>query len=242
MYRFAQIRSRAILAASLSVALAAVAFHVGSTSPARADVPVSGDAPGDEAPTDSSTVAEWEAWAEALEIEANTTDWAADSAARGCELVSIDIRHTTVPESEGAPDGLTVPIVERTEDCTAPATLSQQDAPQSRTDSSLSTAASACASTSGPGRICLSRSGSYVTSSFTYYGSSSPNGFIRIYKRSSSSGCGTGSTLATGSHYTYSYGETHSVSAYAGYGNYSASFWRKLSWGHTNWGTVCDTL
>ncbi|UFU04111.1 hypothetical protein LQF12_05860 [Ruania suaedae] len=225
---------------TLTVAIAGLALAAGSVlmtgSPAAAG---QSDPAGDvrDTPGQESTDDEWRAWATALEEEVRITDWAADSAARGCELVSIDITDTTVPEDQGAPAGLTIPLVERSEDCTTASSLSQQ-----RATGSFSALASACTSTSGPGTICLSRSGSYVTSSFTYRGSSSPNGFVRIYQRSSSSGCGTGSTIATGGSYTYSNGETHSVSAYAGYGHYSGSFWRKTTFGHTNWGTVCDSL
>lgn len=232
-------RTRALTVGLASVALIASSVIGGSQAAAEERPPAAGvqAAPGAE-----SSDAEWQAWAAAIEEEVRTTDWAADSASRGCELVSIDIRDTTVPEDQGAPAGLTIPIVERSEDCATTASLSQSPSTQNRTTASQSAMASACSSTSGPGTICLTRSGSYVTSSFTYYGSSSPNGFVRLYQRSSSSGCGTGSTIATGGSYTYSYGETHSVSTYAGYGHYSASFWRKLTFGHTNWGTVCDTL
>ncbi|UFU05263.1 hypothetical protein [Ruania halotolerans] len=218
--------------------MAAVSLLAGPAYPASAEEHTPSESASD-APTASSSDAEWSAWAQALDEEAHSTDWAADSAARGCELVSIDIRYTTVPESDGAPAGLTIPIVERSEDC-MPAT--QLESAQNPTTADLAALASACASTSGPGTICLSRSGSYVTSSFTYRGSGSRTGFIRIYQRSSSSGCGTGSTIATGSSSSYTNGQTRSVSAYAGYGHYSASFWRQTTIGHTNWGTVCDTL
>ncbi|WP_159622252.1 hypothetical protein [Ruania rhizosphaerae] len=233
-------RTRALTVAVAGVALVASSvIATGSQATAEEHTPA---VDAQEVPGVESTDAEWLAWATALEDEVSTTDWAADSAERGCELVSIDIRDTTVPEGQGAPAGLTIPIVERSEDCTTTASLAQTPRLQNRTTDATAALASACASTSGPGTICLTRSGSYVTSSFTYYGSSSPKGFVRLYQRSSSSGCGTGSTIATGGSYTYSYGETHSISAYAGYGHYSGAFWRKTTFGHTNWGTVCDTL
>ncbi|QOR72019.1 hypothetical protein IM660_07195 [Ruania alkalisoli] len=195
-----------------------------------------------EAPDAESTDAEWNEWADALEEEVRTTDWAADSAARGCELVSMDIRHTTVPEERGGPAGLTVPVVERTEDCTETTSISQSPSTQNRTTATYSAMASACAGTSGPGTICLSRSGSYVNYSFTYHGSSSPTGFLRLYERSSSSGCGTGTTVDTSVSWTFGSGQTRSWSTPTGYDHYAASFWRKTTFGHTNWGTVCDTL
>src|SRR5699024_12176073 len=90
------------------------------------------------------------------------------------------------------------------------------------------------------GTACLSRSASYLTASFTFRGSGSPAGFIRIYDRNASSGCGTGATLAASSTATYSRGETHSVTGYApGYGPYSATFWHDLWLGSSSWGTVC---
>lgn len=194
-------------------------------------------------PGPTATAEQWESWSQDLFAEAHSTDWAADSAKRGCELISVDIVSTTVPEGtwEGAPEGLTVPVVNRTEDCSggaggsAAANVPSLDAHAARSGG--------CASTAGPGTVCLSRSASYLTASFTYRGSGSPDGFIRIYDRNTSSGCGTGATLATSSTATYSPGETHSVTGYApGHGPYSATFWHDLWLGSSNWGTVCRTL
>src|SRR5699024_7273913 len=141
-------------------------------------------------PGPDATAAQWESWSQDLFAEARSTDWAADSARRGCELISVDIVSTTVPEGtwEGAPEGLTVPVVNRTEDCSggargsAAANVPSLDAHAARSGG--------CASTAGPGTVCLSRSASYLTASFTYRGSGSPDGFIRIYDRNTSSGCG----------------------------------------------------
>ncbi len=199
--------------------------------------------PGRDAPTDepstpgtNASATEWQDWSSDLFAEARSTDWAADSATRGCELISVDIVSTTVPEGTfaGAPAELEVPMVDREEDCTS--------SPEAQQLSANATVASACRSISGPSTICLNRSGSYVVASYTYRGGGSTQGFLRVYERSSSSGCGTGSTLGTRSGTFYS-GTTYSRSVYhAGYDHFSAAFWHKAWWGHTNWGAVCDSL
>lgn len=189
-------------------------------------------------PGTSASAAEWQDWSTDLFAEARSTDWAADSASRGCELISVDIVSTTVPEGAlaGAPAELEVPMVDREEDCTSDSSADAQQL------SAAAVAASACRSITGPSTICLNRSGSYVVASYTYRGGGSTDGFLRVYERSSSSGCGTGSTLGTRSG-TFNSGVTYSRSVYhAGSGHFSASFWHETWWGHTNWGSVCDSL
>jgi len=195
-----------------------------------------------EAPGVDATDTDWQDWSAQLETEARTTDWAADSAARGCELISVDIVRTTVPEGalRGAPEDLQLPVVEREEDCTTQASVSTQSA---RPEGAMTPMASTCASTSGPGTVCLSRSGSYLSASFTYRGSGTISGFIRAYQRSSSAGCGTGSTLGTSAERSYSNGTTRTLSTYQpGYGHYSAAFWKDAWVGHQNLGTVCRSV
>ena len=187
-------------------------------------------------PGAGATAAEWQDWSTDLFAEARNTDWAADSTSRGCELISVDIVSTTVPEGtlDGAPAELEVPMVDRVEDCT-----SDSDSQQLAT---AAVAASACRSITGPSTICLNRSGSYVVASYTYRGGGSTEGFLRVYERSSSSGCGTGTTLGTRSG-TFNSGTTYSRSVYhPGSDHFSAAFWHEAWWGHTNWGTVCDSL
>ncbi len=192
-------------------------------------------------PSAGATDTEWQEWSADLFTGAQSTDWAAESAARGCELISVDIVSTTVPEGtlDGAPDSLEVPMVDRVEDCGANLTALGS---AGTTPDVAYAAASACRSTSGPGTVCLHRSGSYVVGSFTYRGGGSTEGFLRVYDRSSSSGCGTGSTLTTRSG-TFTSGYTYSTYAYhPGWDSFAAAFWHETWWGHTNWGTVCDSL
>ncbi|HIZ35687.1 MAG TPA: hypothetical protein H9815_07900 [Candidatus Ruania gallistercoris] len=205
--------------------------------------PGAGGSAGDEpsTPDSTATAQEWQDWAGELFTEARGTDWAADSAARGCELISVDIVSTTVPEGTlaGAPAGLEVPMVDRAEDCESSPTA---HGTAGTTPNSSVVAASACRSITGPSTVCLNRSGSYVVASYTYRGGGSTDGFLRVYERSSSSGCGTGSTLGTRSG-TFNSGVTYSRSVYhPGYDHFSASFWHETWYGHTNWGTVCDSL
>lgn len=229
---------------SLLAAFAAAAM-LGTLGVGQAAAPAARAAPAadGETPGPSATTTQWQNWSEDLFAQAESTDWAADSARRGCELISVDIVSTTVPEGTwgGSPAGLEVPVVNRTEDCSVGA-----DGPAAANVpavSSYSARSGGCAYTSGPGTICLSRYSNYLTASFTYRGSGSPDGFIRIYNRNTSSGCDTGSTLATSSVSSYSPGQTRSVTGYApGYGPYSATFWHDVWIGSTNWGTVCRTL
>lgn len=231
-WRRARTAAVAALTSMLMAVGAAQALATPGTSTGTGDAATPGAAASD---------AQWQEWSEDLFAEARTTDWAADSASRGCELVSVDIVSTTVPEGTlaGAPEDLQVPMVDRVEDCTT--SLSTRSSKGTSPDSSFA-AASACRSISGPSTICLSRSGSYVVASYTYRGGGSTDGFLRIYQRSSSSGCGTGSTLATRSG-SFSSGYTYTRSTYRpSYGHFSAAFWNETWWGHTNWGTVCDSL
>lgn len=211
-------------------------LSVGHAPHAQAATGSGGATPG---PTASQS--EWQEWSQDLFTQARSTDWAADSARRGCELISVDIVSTTVPEGtwEGAPADLQVPVINRTEDCSVGA-----EGPAAANAPAVRSARSGgCSSTSGPGTICLSRYSNYLTASFTYRGSGSPDGFIRIYDRNTSAGCDTGATLATSSVSSYRPGQTRSVTGYApGHGPYSASFWHDLWIGSSNWGTVCRTL
>ncbi|HLS62854.1 MAG TPA: hypothetical protein VK060_05735 [Ruania sp.] len=230
-------RARAVPVAALTSMLLAAGATQAMAAPGPDAAPDTREAPGVNA-----TDTDWQDWSAQLEAEARTTDWAADSAARGCELISVDIVSTTVPEGtlRGAPEDLQVPVVEREEDCTAQASVSTGSA---RPDGAMTPMASACASTSGPGTVCLSRSGSYLSASFTYRGSGTIAGFIRAYERSSSGGCGSGSTLGTSAERSYSNGTTRTLSTYQpGYGHYSARFWKDVWWGHQNLGTVCRSV
>ncbi|WP_157612196.1 hypothetical protein [Ruania albidiflava] len=229
-------RGRAVPVAVLTTMVLAAGATQAMAAPGQ-DAADSEPAP----PSVSATDTEWQDWSADLFDEARSTDWAAESAARGCELISVDIVSTTVPEGAlaGAPDSLEVPMVDRVEDCST--TLTADGSAGTAPDTALA-AASACRSISGPSTICLSRSGSYVVASYTYRGGGSADGFLRIYQRSSSSGCGTGSTLATRSG-SFTSGYTYTRSTYEpGYGHYSAAFWHDTWYGHSNWGTVCDSL
>lgn len=229
-------RARAVPVAALTTMLLAAGATQAIAAPGQD--PVGGEPA---APSVSATDAEWQEWSADLFAEARATDWAADSAARGCELISVDIVSTTVPEGSlaGAPDSLEVPMVDRVEDCSTAGTA---DGSAGTAPDTAFAAASACRSISGPSTICLNRSGSYVVASYTYRGGGSTDGFLRIYQRSKSSGCGTGSTLATRSG-SFTSGYTYTRSTYEpGYGHYSAAFWHETWYGHSNWGTVCDSL
>ncbi len=209
--------------------------------------------------------AEWSAWAQDLRTELEGTDWGALSAAQGCELTSVRIVDVVDPAANatlGAPDDLALPLVQRQEDCgeaiaagrplsaaPAPTTLSvpgdlgdrADDRPEAPPAASLAAAGLECDGVTG-GRACISRSGSWVTGSYTYYSSGSTSGFSRLYAISSLSGCPRGTTVATGPSSTLGYGDRSSVSGVLGSGNYSMHFWRKVLIGHSDTGGVCAYL
>jgi hypothetical protein len=235
--------------AAVTAVAGAAALVAGAVLVAPASADVQGLEPDvSSQPAADATDAQWYAWAEAERNVARATDWAADAAERGCTLVSVEITDTTMPDVAaqiGAPADVLLPVVDRQENC-APATpttfsgsagqgLARAEAHTQR----FGVSAADCTTTSGPGSICVSRSGNYVVSSFAYYGSSNISGYIGIYKS-----CGTSPRLVSGSVASYSYGTQRSVSVYsAATTNYSARFWRHVGLGHyTNWGTACGYL
>lgn len=191
--------------------------------------------------------AEWYALADEAVAEVEATDWAALSAQDGCKLVELEITEVVDPELNealGAPEDLAVPVVEREEMCAGLDSSLVFDGGE-RTDGGMGTMVSRgsdCSSTSGPGRLCIARSGNYVSTSFRYSGSGSIKAYLRLYDISTSaSGCPTGSTIATGSTSSYSYGTQRSLTVYSpSYDAYSSYIWRYVGLGHyTAWGSAC---
>ncbi len=244
------IRLRHVAAGLGTGALALGIALVGATGPASAGQPTE-TPPG---MPDDGSVQEWEAWAAQDRADAEATDWAADSAARGCELIDVTITDEVDPDynaSLGAPADLATARVELEEDCSAASmAVTEDDATKSGARSLDDGAAysvpagSRCSSTSGPGTMCLSKSSGRIYASWKYRGSGSVTGFMRVYRiSSSSSGCPTGSTWLTGSERTWSSGTTRTISKTAGsYGAYSAHFWKKTWYGHSDWGGTCAKL
>jgi hypothetical protein len=194
--------------------------------------------------------ADWYAMADDATAEVEATDWAAVSAEDGCRLVDVEIEEVVdseLNEAMGAPADLAVPVVEREEVCGG-LTSDRAVSDESRTTSGLESMVSRgsdCSGTSGPGYLCISRSGSYVTTSFRYDGSGTIKAFLKLYRISSSaSGCPTGSTLATSSTSSYSDGTRRSLTVYApSYGGYSSHVWRYVGLGvYNNWGSACGVL
>lgn len=220
------------------IAAAAAILLGAATAPAAADT-------GGTELSDLSD-AEWYDLAEDAAAEVEATDWAAVSAADGCELVDVEIAEVVDADLNaalGAPEDLAVPVVEREETC--PTTLGSD----LQFDDGIGTTAiprgSDCSTTSGPGTLCISRSGSYVTSSFRYNGSGSISAFLRIYDISpSATGCPTGDTIATSSTSSYSSGTRRSLTVYApSWDGYSTHVWRYVGLGHyTDWGAACAAM
>lgn len=225
--------------------LASLALLVtGASLPAAAHAPLADDVAG---PAPDRSPAEWRAWADDLRTELEATDWAALSEASGCELTSVEIVDVVDGQANaeaGAPADLALPVVHREEDCAAALAEgidAPAAAPPSFTALGAQVAASSCRGVTG-GRSCIARSGSYVTGSYTYYGSGTTSGFSRLYRVSSLSGCPRGTTMATSSDSTLGYGGRSSVTAALGAGKYSMHFWRKVLIGHSDTGGACAAL
>ncbi|MPV49648.1 MULTISPECIES: hypothetical protein [unclassified Pseudactinotalea] len=236
-------RRRAGLTVSILAGLALAA--TAASLPAAADTAGEAADPGEAAGVvHTRSHAEWQAWAGDLRAELEGTDWAALSRAAGCELTSVSLTEVVDPEANealGAPADLALPVVEREEHC-APGLAAgafTQQAPMPA--GAFAAAAGSCEGVTG-GRACISRSGSYVTGSYTYYGSGTTNGFSRLYKISSLSGCPRGTTMATSGSSTLGYGDRSSITTALGTGSYSMHFWRKVFIGHSDTGGACAYL
>ena len=199
---------------------------------------------------DARSDAEWYALADDAAAEVEAIDWEQMSAADGCRLVEVDIREVVDEAANaeaGAPEDLAVPVVERLEVCT-PLTSALVADDDARTDGDKGAAVSAgsdCSGTSGPGYLCISRSGSYVTTSWRYDGSGTVKAFLKLYRISASaSGCPTGSALATSSTSSYSDGTRRSLTVYApSYSGYSSHVWKYVGLGvYNDWGSACGAF
>lgn len=199
--------------------------------------------------------AEWYAMAEDAAAEVEAIDWAEVSSDDGCRLVDVDITEVVDEAANvaaGAPDDMAVPVVERVEVCDEVTTARSVDSGAMSGGESLAGAlgttvarGSDCSRTSGPGYVCISRSGSYVTTSWRYDGPGTVRAFLKLYRISSSaSGCPTGSALATSSTSSYSDGTRRSLTVYApGYSGYSSHVWKYVGLGvYSNWGSACGAF
>ncbi|GAA1721919.1 hypothetical protein GCM10009809_17000 [Isoptericola hypogeus] len=206
-------------------------------------------------PEPGASASTWEEWAAQEQADAKATDWAADAAARGCELEDVTISMEVDREynlAMGAPADLRTHRVELLEDCAdlgASTSGSAAEGTASRVGTlGASTAGlpsgNQCDSTSGPGTICLSKSSGRIYASWKYRGSGSVSGFLRVYRVSTGSdGCPTGSTWLTGPDSTWGSGDTRTVSkTRTSAGGYSAYIWKKVLVGHTDWGATCASL
>jgi hypothetical protein len=241
------------LAAGIGATALAVTFSLAAVSPAAADddaAPSEGSAG---TPAAGSSAAAWEDWAARDKAELEATDWAAASAGRGCELVELELVGVVDAERNatlGAPADLVTYRAEMVEDCENQAAedVARQAGATGLVGMEASVTAigtgTRCASTSGPGTICISKSSGLIYNSWRYDGSGSVNGFLRIYKiPTTSSSCYRGTTWLTGPNTTWSSGQTRSIGlTRAGYSGYSAHIWKKVVIGHTDWGRACSKL
>jgi hypothetical protein len=241
------------LAAGIGAAALTVAFSVAVTSPAVAedDPAPSADVAGVPEPGSSADV--WEDWAAGDKAVLEGTDWAAASAGRGCELLELEINGVVDAERNaalGAPADLVTYRSDMVEDCDN--LVAESAARESGATGLMSTDASVtaigsgtkCATTHGPGTICISKSEGLIYNAWRYNGSGSVKGFLRIYKiPTTSASCYRGTTWLTGPNTSWTSGQTRSIGlTRAGYSGYSAHIWKKVAIGHTDWGRACSKL
>ncbi|MCK0118446.1 hypothetical protein BCE75_101238 [Isoptericola sp. CG 20/1183] len=197
----------------------------------------------------------WESWAAEERAQAEATDWDADAATRGCELQEVEISDEVDVDynrAMGAPDDLATHRVDLVEDCSSPeaerlmgtAEDGAADAPAGDVRTLALSSGTSCSSTHGPGTACVYKSSGRIYASWKYRGSGSVSGFLRIYQISSSaSGCYRGSTWLTGPSSTWSSGMTRSISKTKTTSTgYSGHIWKKVTFGHTDWGSACSRL
>ncbi|WP_164544981.1 hypothetical protein [Antribacter gilvus] len=245
----------------IAAALVGAFCLVAATTSAAATVattrgPANGTAYSAGVPEPGSSERAWKAWAAADRRAAERTDWKAEAASRGCVLTAVEVVQEVDPaynRAMGAPADLVTTRVDSTEDCSGSPAMAQAEA-QAEAGTRASASADAgvlavpggsrCATTSGPGTICISKGSGRITTSWAYRGSGSVSGFLRIYLISSgSSGCPTGSTFHTGPSSTWSSGQTRSTSkTQTQNGAYSTHIWKKVTVGHSDWGSTCGVL
>ncbi|SKC81598.1 hypothetical protein [Krasilnikoviella flava] len=236
-------------AAGLGAILLALGLVLGAaTSSQAADdtsiAPATENLPGVPAP--GSPASEWEAWAAQERADAEATDWAADAKARGCILKDVTISAEVDADynrAMGAPADLATHRVDLLEECgDAPAQAAR--AATSGTSTLSLPSGNQCEATSGPGTMCLTKGSGRIYASWQYRGSGSVTGFLRIYRISSGAdGCPTGTTWLTGADGTWRSGDTRTISkTRTTAGGYSAHIWKKVTFGHTDWGGACATL
>jgi hypothetical protein len=241
---------RKTIAAGLGVAALALGATLTAIAPSQAATTAE-NLPGVPAP--GSPASEWEAWAAQERADAEATDWEADSTARGCTLEDVTVSEEVDRDynlAMGAPADLATHRVDLLEDCDDAATAvdggtaSASRAATSGASTLALPSGNPCASTSGPGTMCLSKSSGRIYASWQYRGSGSVSGFLRVYRVSSgASGCPTGTTWLTGGSSTWSSGDTRTISkTRTSAGGYSAHIWKKVTIGHTDWGGVCSVL
>jgi len=236
--------ARRNVAAGLGATVLALGLALGAATGSQAATE-SENLPGVPAP--GSPASEWEAWAAQERADAEATDWKADAAARGCTLEDVTISEEVDADynlAMGAPADLVTHRVDLLEDCgDAPAAAARTSGAAGATTLSLPSG-DQCATTSGPGTMCLTKSSGRIYASWQYRGSGSVSGFLRIYRVSSGAdGCPTGTTWLTGAGSTWSSGDTRTISkTRTTAGGYSAHIWKKVTIGHTDWGGACATL
>lgn len=188
----------------------------------------------------------WRVWAARDRVAAVNHDWDADSAARGCELVELEILEEVDEDYNtaiGAPADLATVRVDRVEDC-AEGAMESHASGSDRRPGAVAPGTSCNNGTKGPGTICLSSSGGRITASWHFRGSGQERGFLRVYQiPAGSNGCPTGSTWLTSPSMTWNSGQTRSTSkAQSQSGAYSAHIWRANTIGHSDWGATCDVF
>lgn len=246
----------------LGLAAAAGLLIVGGVAPATASPVDAGTTPAEErenlpgVPEPGAPAAEWEAWSAADREELIAYDWAAEVAARGCELLDVKFVDEVAVElnlAMGAPADLVTTRVDTAEDCegdiaAALGSSAGSDALSTQGDVGVLSVppGNQCNSqTQGPGTICIKKANGKITVSWNYRGTTPPiYGYMRIYQiHTNVTGCPTGTTWHTSDVFTWYTNSTISSSrTQTQNGAYSAHIWRDYGPGYTSWGRTCGIL
>lgn len=199
-------------------------------------------------PAAGASESEWEEWASAETARAQAFDWAADSAARGCELVSVDITQEVdadFNESMGAPADLQTFLADRLENCDpkVAASLVAESTPMATTSSAQPSSTvprgTRCVSSRGPGTICIHRTGGMLSGSWLNSSGGNITGYLRLGRITvNSTACPGGTHLMTGPTSRWNSGQTRTISRTQGAGTYSVHMWQ----GNSRLGATCAQL
>lgn len=188
-------------------------------------------------PGPSASLTTWQAWAQRQRQAMESTTWAAQIAAQGGRLVSVDYEPVTGVPGSMVPAGVTTMATVLTFDTSSTASATSTPSPSI-------TAAALTGNCAGitDGTACVSGSaytgGYLVDASYVYGSTGTINGHVEL----GVGGC-RGSGVKNGPNVTFTYGTEQEVVYGPVYytDEWSLTFWRYTGV-YSDWGSACATL